>query len=200
MGKDQELMQAVKAEDVGAVQKLLQRPRPGKASLGLRNLFGVVRLVQCPGGFAAAVVRCQDFPEMPSSLAAPSAPRQTSAPCLRDLGVIAGDAALNLGGCGRKPDRLQTASERGLRLLRAPLGKGSGHGLSSTAAPSSNLGQPPRVRLLDAAADSGSEHARFAQEGFKCVTTCERSPHIYPLGAFIRDLRLPGASCRVPVQ
>ncbi|XP_066465524.1 caskin-1 [Tiliqua scincoides] len=33
MGKDQELMQAVKAEDVGAVQKLLQRPRPGKAKL-----------------------------------------------------------------------------------------------------------------------------------------------------------------------
>ncbi|KAJ7306093.1 hypothetical protein JRQ81_010459 [Phrynocephalus forsythii] len=31
MGKDQELMQAVKAEDVGAVQKLLQRPKPGKA-------------------------------------------------------------------------------------------------------------------------------------------------------------------------
>uniref|UniRef100_A0A8C6Y1L0 CASK interacting protein 1 n=1 Tax=Naja naja TaxID=35670 RepID=A0A8C6Y1L0_NAJNA len=33
MGKDQELMQAVKAEDVGAVQKLLQRPKPGKAKL-----------------------------------------------------------------------------------------------------------------------------------------------------------------------
>lgn len=32
MGKDQELMAAVKAEDVGAVQKLLQRPKPGKAS------------------------------------------------------------------------------------------------------------------------------------------------------------------------
>ncbi|XP_077684678.1 caskin-1 [Eretmochelys imbricata] len=33
MGKDQELMQAVKAEDVGTVQKLLQRPKPGKAKL-----------------------------------------------------------------------------------------------------------------------------------------------------------------------
>ncbi|XP_062444620.1 caskin-1 [Rhea pennata] len=33
MGKDQELVQAVKAEDVGAVQKLLQRPKPGKAKL-----------------------------------------------------------------------------------------------------------------------------------------------------------------------
>lgn len=32
MGKDQELVQAVKAEDVAAVQKLLQRPKPGKAS------------------------------------------------------------------------------------------------------------------------------------------------------------------------
>ncbi|KAM8798414.1 caskin-1 isoform 2-T2 [Eudromia elegans] len=33
MGKEQELVQAVKAEDVGAVQKLLQRPKPGKAKL-----------------------------------------------------------------------------------------------------------------------------------------------------------------------
>ncbi|XP_049647415.1 caskin-1 isoform X2 [Accipiter gentilis] len=33
MGKDQELVQAVKAEDVAAVQKLLQRPKPGKAKL-----------------------------------------------------------------------------------------------------------------------------------------------------------------------
>ncbi|XP_077172935.1 caskin-1 isoform X2 [Paroedura picta] len=33
MGKDQELMAAVKAEDVGAVLKLLQRPKPGKAKL-----------------------------------------------------------------------------------------------------------------------------------------------------------------------
>uniref|UniRef100_A0A8C3KAC3 CASK interacting protein 1 n=1 Tax=Calidris pygmaea TaxID=425635 RepID=A0A8C3KAC3_9CHAR len=33
MGKDQELVQAVKAEDVVAVQKLLQRPKPGKAKL-----------------------------------------------------------------------------------------------------------------------------------------------------------------------
>lgn len=32
MGKDQELVQAVKAEDIAAVQKLLQRPKPGKAS------------------------------------------------------------------------------------------------------------------------------------------------------------------------
>lgn len=32
MGKEQELVQAVKAEDVGAAQRLLQRPRPGKAS------------------------------------------------------------------------------------------------------------------------------------------------------------------------
>ncbi|XP_036860339.1 caskin-1 isoform X2 [Manis javanica] len=33
MGKEQELVQAVKAEDVGAAQRLLQRPRPGKAKL-----------------------------------------------------------------------------------------------------------------------------------------------------------------------
>ncbi|XP_061741593.1 caskin-1 isoform X6 [Nerophis ophidion] len=33
MGKDQELLQAVKTEDLLAVQKLLQRPRPGKAKL-----------------------------------------------------------------------------------------------------------------------------------------------------------------------
>ncbi|XP_068002564.1 caskin-1-like isoform X3 [Melanerpes formicivorus] len=33
MGKDQELVQAVKAEDIVAVQKLLQRPKPGKAKL-----------------------------------------------------------------------------------------------------------------------------------------------------------------------
>uniref|UniRef100_A0A8B9UJS7 CASK interacting protein 1 n=1 Tax=Anas zonorhyncha TaxID=75864 RepID=A0A8B9UJS7_9AVES len=33
MGKDQELVQAVKAEDIAAVQKLLQRPKPGKAKL-----------------------------------------------------------------------------------------------------------------------------------------------------------------------
>ncbi|KAF0032302.1 hypothetical protein F2P81_014592 [Scophthalmus maximus] len=31
MGKDQELLQAVKTEDLLTVQKLLQRPRPGKA-------------------------------------------------------------------------------------------------------------------------------------------------------------------------
>uniref|UniRef100_A0A3B4GFH2 CASK interacting protein 1 n=1 Tax=Pundamilia nyererei TaxID=303518 RepID=A0A3B4GFH2_9CICH len=34
MGKDQELLQAVKTEDLLTVQKLLQRPRPGKALLG----------------------------------------------------------------------------------------------------------------------------------------------------------------------
>ncbi|KAK1877808.1 Caskin-1 [Dissostichus eleginoides] len=33
MGKDQELLQAVKTEDLLTVQKLLQRPRPGKATL-----------------------------------------------------------------------------------------------------------------------------------------------------------------------
>ncbi|XP_024657913.2 caskin-1 isoform X6 [Maylandia zebra] len=33
MGKDQELLQAVKTEDLLTVQKLLQRPRPGKAKL-----------------------------------------------------------------------------------------------------------------------------------------------------------------------
>ncbi|KAJ4923036.1 hypothetical protein JOQ06_015386 [Pogonophryne albipinna] len=32
MGKDQELLQAVKTEDLLTVQKLLQRPRPGKAT------------------------------------------------------------------------------------------------------------------------------------------------------------------------
>ncbi|KAL1278330.1 hypothetical protein QQF64_025003 [Cirrhinus molitorella] len=32
MGKDQELLQAVKTEDLMTVQKLLQRPKPGKAS------------------------------------------------------------------------------------------------------------------------------------------------------------------------
>ena len=32
MGKDHELLQAVKTEDLLTVQKLLQRPRPGKAS------------------------------------------------------------------------------------------------------------------------------------------------------------------------
>lgn len=35
MGKDQELLQAVKTEDLLTVQKLLQRPRPGKASKSL---------------------------------------------------------------------------------------------------------------------------------------------------------------------
>ncbi|KAL6476395.1 hypothetical protein MHYP_G00148940 [Metynnis hypsauchen] len=32
MGKDQELLQAVKTEDLLTVQKILQRPKPGKAS------------------------------------------------------------------------------------------------------------------------------------------------------------------------
>ncbi|RXN02118.1 Caskin-1 [Acipenser ruthenus] len=32
MGKDQELLQAVKTEDLITVQKLLQRPKPGKAN------------------------------------------------------------------------------------------------------------------------------------------------------------------------
>ncbi|KAJ3600667.1 hypothetical protein NHX12_031645 [Muraenolepis orangiensis] len=34
MGKDHELLQAVKTEDLLTVQKLLQRPRPGKAIRG----------------------------------------------------------------------------------------------------------------------------------------------------------------------
>ncbi|AWP05389.1 putative caskin-1-like [Scophthalmus maximus] len=34
MGKDQELLQAVKTEDLLTAQRLLQRPRPGKASHG----------------------------------------------------------------------------------------------------------------------------------------------------------------------
>ncbi|KAJ4944841.1 hypothetical protein JOQ06_013381 [Pogonophryne albipinna] len=33
MGKDQELLQAVKTEDLLTAQRLLQRPRPGKAKL-----------------------------------------------------------------------------------------------------------------------------------------------------------------------
>ncbi|CAL8285830.1 unnamed protein product [Arctogadus glacialis] len=33
MGKDQALLQAVKTEDLLTAQRLLQRPRPGKASL-----------------------------------------------------------------------------------------------------------------------------------------------------------------------
>lgn len=37
MGKDQELLQAVKTEDLLTVQKLLQRPRPGKASKTLSS-------------------------------------------------------------------------------------------------------------------------------------------------------------------
>lgn len=37
MGKDQELLQAVKTEDLMTVQKLLQRPKPGKASRCFQN-------------------------------------------------------------------------------------------------------------------------------------------------------------------
>ncbi|XP_037363676.1 caskin-1 [Talpa occidentalis] len=52
MGKEQELVQAVKAEDVGAAQRLLQRPRPGKA-----KLLGSTRKInvnfQDPDGFSA---------------------------------------------------------------------------------------------------------------------------------------------------
>ncbi|CAM2105782.1 unnamed protein product [Caretta caretta] len=33
MGKNQKLMLAVKAKNIGVVQKLLQRPKPGKANL-----------------------------------------------------------------------------------------------------------------------------------------------------------------------
>lgn len=40
MGKDQELLQAVKTEDLLTVQKLLQRPRPGKASESPPQQFG----------------------------------------------------------------------------------------------------------------------------------------------------------------
>lgn len=36
MGKDQELLQAVKTEDLLTVQKILQRPKPGKASKDIR--------------------------------------------------------------------------------------------------------------------------------------------------------------------
>lgn len=39
MGKDQELLQAVKTEDLLTVQKLLQRPRPGKASKSFCLLY-----------------------------------------------------------------------------------------------------------------------------------------------------------------
>lgn len=44
MGKDQELLQAVKTEDLLTVQKLLQRPRPGKAS----------KTLCCSGAFSLA--------------------------------------------------------------------------------------------------------------------------------------------------
>ncbi|XP_068919277.1 caskin-1 isoform X1 [Petaurus breviceps papuanus] len=52
MGKDQELVQAVKTEDVGAVQRLLQRPRPGKAKL-LGSAKKVNVNFQDPDGFSA---------------------------------------------------------------------------------------------------------------------------------------------------
>lgn len=51
MGKDQELLQAVKTEDLLTVQKLLQRPKPGKASRCTTSSFmmgvGVVRAEMC---------------------------------------------------------------------------------------------------------------------------------------------------------
>ncbi|KAB1251891.1 Caskin-1 [Camelus dromedarius] len=41
MGKEQELVQAVKAEDVGTAQRLLQRPRPGRPLLGSTKKINV---------------------------------------------------------------------------------------------------------------------------------------------------------------
>ncbi|XP_018596326.1 caskin-1 isoform X1 [Scleropages formosus] len=52
MGKDQELLQAVKTEDLLTVQKLLQRPRPGKAKL-LGSAKRVNVNFQDTDGFAA---------------------------------------------------------------------------------------------------------------------------------------------------
>nr|DBA19298.1 TPA: hypothetical protein GDO54_015159 [Pyxicephalus adspersus] len=52
MGKDQELLQAVKAEDLGMVQKLLQRPKAGKAKL-LGSAKRVNVNFQDPDGFSA---------------------------------------------------------------------------------------------------------------------------------------------------
>uniref|UniRef100_A0A8P0TP55 CASK interacting protein 1 n=1 Tax=Canis lupus familiaris TaxID=9615 RepID=A0A8P0TP55_CANLF len=52
MGKEQELVQAVKAEDVGAAQRLLQRPRPGKAKL-LGSTKKINVNFQDPDGFSA---------------------------------------------------------------------------------------------------------------------------------------------------
>ncbi|XP_056143872.1 caskin-1 [Lampris incognitus] len=52
MGKDQELLQAVKTEDLLTVQKLLQRPRPGKAKL-LGSAKKVNVNFQDTDGFAA---------------------------------------------------------------------------------------------------------------------------------------------------
>ncbi|XP_037013260.2 caskin-1 isoform X1 [Artibeus jamaicensis] len=52
MGKEQELVQAVKAEDVGTAQRLLQRPRPGKAKL-LGSTKKINVNFQDPDGFSA---------------------------------------------------------------------------------------------------------------------------------------------------
>ncbi|XP_049624351.1 caskin-1 isoform X2 [Suncus etruscus] len=52
MGKEQELVQAVKAEDVGTAQRLLQRPRPGKAKL-LGSTKKININFQDPDGFSA---------------------------------------------------------------------------------------------------------------------------------------------------
>ncbi|XP_039631898.1 caskin-1 isoform X4 [Polypterus senegalus] len=52
MGKDQEFLQAVKTEDIATVQKLLQRPRPGKAKL-LGSTKRVNVNVQDTDGFSA---------------------------------------------------------------------------------------------------------------------------------------------------
>ncbi|KAM5227281.1 caskin-1 isoform 2-T2 [Ctenodactylus gundi] len=52
MGKEQELVQAVKAEDVGTAQRLLQRPRPGKAKL-LGSTKRINVNFQDPDGFSA---------------------------------------------------------------------------------------------------------------------------------------------------
>lgn len=47
MGKDQELLQAVKTEDLLTAQRLLQRPRPGKASQYPSILTRITRAGQC---------------------------------------------------------------------------------------------------------------------------------------------------------
>ncbi|KAJ8786549.1 hypothetical protein J1605_006038 [Eschrichtius robustus] len=62
MGKEQELVQAVKAEDVGTAQRLLQRPRPGKARLSA--------LVEKGKGLLGPSA----YPHLPSSLPPTQAP------------------------------------------------------------------------------------------------------------------------------